>query len=372
MVESPQELKVYKMSDKLDFLECEPYEMLQEKKQKMMMRELVEMTRYHRENCKAYALFLDSIGYDENKVSSVEDIPFFPVRMFKEMDLLSIPKEDVIKTTTSSGTTGQNVSKMYIDRETAAFQQKMTVKQLTNYWGKKRLPFLIIDTEATIKDRTRYSARAAGIMGLRFFSTEMAFALNEDMSINFDTVEGFLRRNGQSPFVVFGFTFIVWKHLYEELVKANRIVDMSNAILMTGGGWKKFVDEGVSREEFKSELQRVCRMGRFMDHYGMAEQVGSIYLECEYGHYHASVFSDVITRRYQDFSPCEIGEEGVVQVLSIAPHSYPGHSLLTEDRGIIEGIDDCPCGRKGKYIKVLGRIQNAEIRGCSDSYASKF
>ncbi|MHB8062980.1 MAG: LuxE/PaaK family acyltransferase [Ruminiclostridium sp.] len=51
------------------------------------------------------------------------------------------------------------------------------------------------------------------------------------------------------------------------------------------------------------------------------------------------------------------------------PRSYPGHALLTEDKGIILGEDDCPCGRFGKYFKVTGRIPKAEIRGCSDTYA---
>ena len=45
-----------------------------------------------------------------------------------------------------------------------------------------------------------------------------------------------------------------------------------------------------------------------------------------------------------------------------------GHSILTEDLGTICGIDDCKCGRKGKYFKVHGRIKSAEIRGCSDTY----
>ena len=58
--------------------------------------------------------------------------------------------------------------------------------------------------------------------------------------------------------------------------------------------------------------------------------------------------------------------------MSTIPESYPGHSLLTEDEGRILGIDDCPCGRKGKYFKIHGRLKNAEIRGCSDTYADKF
>lgn len=360
------------MIDRDIFLEKEPYSLSQAEKEIILLEGLKKLTIYHRDNCAEYKRFLAAIGYDDNSVKQLYDIPFFPVRMFKELELISVPQNDIIKTTMSSGTTGQSVSKMYIDRDTAAYQQKMTVKQLTNYWGKKRLPFLIVDTESTIKDRTKYSARAAGIMGLRFFSTELTFCLNEDMSLNMDELNTFLNKHQNEQFVVFGFTFMVWKHLYQELEKHGRNVNMNKAILMTGGGWKKFADEGVSREQFKSGLNRVCNIQRFMDHYGMAEQVGSIYLECECGHYHASVFSDVIVRSHKDFSPCRVGEEGIIQVLSIAPQSYPGHSLLTEDMGVIEGVDDCPCGRKGKYIKVFGRIPNAEIRGCSDSYANQF
>ena len=45
--------------------------------------------------------------------------------------------------------------------------------------------------------------------------------------------------------------------------------------------------------------------------------------------------------------------------------------ILTEDSGEILGEDDCPCGRKGKYFKIYGRVKNAEIRGCSDTYELK-
>ena len=104
----------------------------------------------------------------------------------------------------------------------------------------------------------------------------------------------------------------------------------------------------------------------------MVEQTGSIYMECEHGHLHAPVFSDVIIRRPLDFSVADKGEKGIIQVVSILPGSYPGHALLTEDEGILLGEDDCPCGRLGKYFKIVGRMKNAEIRGCSDTYAAKF
>lgn len=92
-------------------------------------------------------------------------------------------------------------------------------------------------------------------------------------------------------------------------------------------------------------------------------------MACECGHLHASNFSDVIVRRPFDFSVADKGEEGIIEVVSSIPESYPGHVLLTEDRGVILGEDDCPCGRKGKYFKVLGRMKNAEIRGCCDTWS---
>ena len=86
-------------------------------------------------------------------------------------------------------------------------------------------------------------------------------------------------------------------------------------------------------------------------------------MECECGHLHASNFSDVIVRNPKDFSICQIGETGIIQVVTALADSYPGHSLLTEDIGAILGEDDCPCGRKGKYFRIDGRIKSAEVRG---------
>jgi phenylacetate-coenzyme A ligase PaaK-like adenylate-forming protein len=138
--------------------------------------------------------------------------------------------------------------------------------------------------------------------------------------------------------------------------------------LFHGGGWKKLKNLNISSEEFKSKLKSVCRITDIHDYYGMAEQAGSIYVECEHGYLHASIYSDIITRRYIDFDECEFLEKGIIETRSVIPTSYPGHALLTEDEGIIYGNDTCKCGRLGKYFKITGRIKKAELRGCSDTY----
>lgn len=369
-----------------DFYELEPYELNKEEKSKKLTSELIELTRRHQEKCPEYARYLKAIGYDESLVKTPADIPFFPVRAFKDVDLLSIPREEVFKTMTSSGTTGQRVSKIFVDKETAMIQQKVLVKILSDYWGKKRLPMLVIDSKETVRNRQQFTARGAAIMGLQIVARDIVYALNDDMSLNIDALKEFLEKYSGQRFIIFGFTFIVWQHLYQVVqgLQADKksteskddefdisAYDLSEAFLMTGGGWKKLVSESISQDEFKKRMTDVLGITRFLDHYAMVEQTGCIYAECECGHLHASNYSDVFIRDANDFSVKGIGEKGIIQTVSVLPHSYPGHSLLTEDEGIILGEDDCPCGRKGKYIQILGRLKSAELRGCSDTYADK-
>lgn len=355
-----------------EFFDHSPYELDKEDKDKLITKELLELTKLHEDNCDAYRRFLSAVNFDPDSVHSAEDIPFFPVRLFKERELLSIPKEEVFKVMTSSGTTGGAVSKIYIDKENAMLQNKVMLRILADFWGKKRLPMLVIDSPSVLKDRKSFSARGAAVMGLLIASKDTVYALNDDMSLNTEAVASFLDKYKASPFIIFGFTFMVWKHLYQAALEKDIRFDLRNAWLMTGGGWKKLKEDAVTNDEFKKRIREAFGIEHFLDHYGMVEQTGCIYAECEYGHLHASIFSDVIPRNYKDFSPCEIGQPGILETISVLPHSYPGHALLTEDEGVVLGVDDCPCGRKGKYIEIIGRLKNAELRGCSDTYATSF
>ena len=103
----------------------------------------------------------------------------------------------------------------------------------------------------------------------------------------------------------------------------------------------------------------------------MVEQTGSIFVECNERNLHTSNFSHVIIRDPHTFSVLPFRQRGLIEVISMAPGSYPGHVLLTEDVGEIVGEDDCVCGRLGRYFKVYGRLENAEIRGCSDTYSTQ-
>ncbi len=351
-----------------------PYSLKQSEKEEILVDRLCELTDWHYKKCAEYHDILNSIGYSREKIKKVEDLPFLPVRIFKNADLKSVKEEEIIKTMTSSGTTGQAVSKIYLDRTTSANQQKAMVKIVSDYTGASRMPMIILDCPGVLKNRSMFSARGAGILGFSMFGAKKIYALNDNMQLDIEGLKNFLDRFHGKKILLFGFTFMIWQYFYKELLRLKNegvTFDLSQGILIHGGGWKKLQAEAVSQDEYCKCLKDVCGIEHVYDYYGMVEQTGCIYMQCECGHLHASIYSDVIMRKAFDFSVCEIGEEGIIQVVSTIPESYPGHSILTEDIGVVEGVDDCPCGRKGKYFRIIGRIKNAEIRGCSDTYEAK-
>ena len=245
------------------------------------------------------------------------------------------------------------------------------VKIVSDFTGSGRMPMIILDCPSVVRDRKMFSARGAGILGFSIFGAKKIYALDDDMQLNVERLKEFLKIHSGQHILLFGFTFMIWQHFYKELMRLKKegiTFDFSNGILIHGGGWKKLEKEAVCTQDFKDCLRETCGLTEIYDYYGMVEQTGTVYMQCSYGHFHASNFSDIVIRRMLDFSVADIGEEGVIQVMSLLPKSYPGHSILTEDVGIILGEDDCPCGRKGKYFKILGRMKNAEVRGCSDTY----
>lgn len=343
-----------------------PYSQNATEKNQVFLSMLNELTDHHLMNSTKYASIVRSLP-NPTVALRLEDVPFLPVRLFKHLDLLSIARTDVFKTLTSSGTSGLDVSRIFLSRHNAAMQTKVLGSIMSDFLGKQRSPMVVIDAEDILKDRAKFNARAAGILGFSIYGKDHIFALDHDMALKMEVIEAYCAKYRDVGIYGFGFTFVIWKFLFQYLEKTNATVDFGpHSVLVHGGGWKKLTDESVSNHVFKAKLRERTGLRQVHNYYGMVEQTGSIYMECEHGHLHTSNYSDVIVRDPISFKPCPVGEQGLMQVISLLPYSYPGHSLLTEDLGVLLGEDDCPCGRMGKYFHVHGRLKSAEARGCSD------
>jgi hypothetical protein len=351
-------------------LQLPPYSLPQAEKEAALLPVLTALVAHHRRACPAYAAILDATP--ARPPARLADLPFIPVRLFKHHTLASVPPEAQLKVLTSSGTTGQVPSRVILDRETAALQTRAVVRIMQDFLGKARTPMLLVEAPGVVGARDSFSARGAGVLGLSNLGRDHTWLLADGtMALDLDALDRFLARWPEGPILLFGFTFMVWKHLVQALEARGTTVGLGRGVLVHSGGWKRLQDEAVGGEAFRARLAAVTGITRVYDFYGMVEQVGSIFVACEADRLHAPVFAEVLVRRATDWSEAELGEAGVLEVLSALPRSYPGHALLTEDLGVLLGVDDCPCGRKGRTFRVLGRLPRAETRGCSDTYGGR-
>jgi hypothetical protein len=351
-------------------LETPPYGIDRAAKEALLERRLAALTAHHRQACPAYARILDALWPPAAGAlgGRLADMPWLPVGLFKTHELRSIPEDAVFKVLTSSGTTAQAVSRIPLDRESAALQTRTLAATMAGLLGRTRRPMLIVDARETVRDRRSFSARGAGLIGMATFGRDHCYALDADMGLKREEVRAWLDRHAGEPLLVFGFTFMVWQHL-AAVVEPGEL-DLSHAILVHSGGWKKLQEQAVGAQAFRDRLEAVLGVRRVANFYGMVEQIGTVFLECSNGRLHAPNAADVIVRDTQTWRPAPDGSEGVVQVLSALPTSYPGHSLLTEDLGTVLARDDCGCGWLGTALEINGRIPRVELRGCSDTHAA--
>jgi phenylacetate-coenzyme A ligase PaaK-like adenylate-forming protein len=352
-----------------DLFRLAPYGLKKEAKNDILLTNLLHLTVRHCEFCEAYKNILSALAVNIEEIRDLSMLPFMPARLFKDFELRSIGEKEVFKVLTSSGTTSQRVSRIYLDKQTAMYQTRALVTIMQDFIGRKRLPMIIADSPAAIKDRRSFSARGAGILGMSNFGRDHFYLLDEQMRMDVAGLSEFLSRHGEEDILIFGFTFMLWQYVYKELLACAQKFDLGRAVLIHSGGWKKMTEDAVDNEVFKKSFMNVCGISRIYNFYGMVEQVGSIFMECEAGHFHAPNFADVLFRDPMNWNVLPPFQEGVAEVMSVLPFSYPGHVLLTEDIGMLLGEDDCRCGRNGKYFVIRGRVPETEIRGCSDVHA---
>ena len=326
--------------------------------------QLFELTKHHYKKSFEYKKIIDALNL-KNFKNRMDSIPFLPAKLFKEINLKSISDSQVFKVLSSSGTSDGRPSKIFLDKSNAMAQTKALNDIMSDLLGKTRIPMLIIDRKPNIVDRSNFNAKTAAILGFSIFGRNHCYLLKENNEIDYDSLNQFLKNFSQNKFLIFGFTSYVYEQLIKNLNNKKIKFDFKNGVLLHGGGWKKMKDIKVTNKIYKEKFFKKFHLKKIINYYGLIEQTGSIFLECE-------MCEKLVTSRYsnliirgRNFEILPSGEKGYIQVLSILPKSYPGHSILTEDIGeIVE--NDCSLCKEKKNFLVHGRAEKSEIRGCSD------
>jgi len=305
--------------------------------------------------------------------NDIAELPYMPVGVFKANPPLAlVPPEEVKRTLTSSATTGQTPSRIVLDASTSRRMAKGALTIVRDFIGPARRPYLVVDTPENLAAQGQIGARGAAIQALRSFATEIVCCLRPGDAGNSELELGKLLSCAEkwkdNEVLVYGFTYVIWTQLVQPLQRLGMTLDLPNVRLLHSGGWKRLEPQSVTHDVFNRGVASVfrCSPDRITDYYGMVENVGVIYPDCEHGNKHVPAFADVIIRDPLTLAPVGPGRKGLTQVCSVLPTSFPGFLLLTEDTAEVISEDGCPCGRKGLSFRFAGRVPKAEVRGCGN------
>ena len=310
---------------------------------------------------------------DFHAAHTLADLPYLPVGAFKSNPPLALVNANEVKRTlTSSATTGQVPSRVVLDAETAKRMTKGVTTIIKDFIGPARRPYLVIDTPEKVNKQVELGARGAAIQGLGSFATEVICCLRGDpggnTNLNLEKLLDCAAKWREAEVLAYGFTYVIWTQLVQPLQRQGITLDIPNVRLLHSGGWKRLEREAVTKDAFIDGVASVfgCSPDRVIDFYGMVENVGVIYPDCERGNKHVPAFAEVVVRNPLTLEPVAVGQQGLVQVCSVLPTSFPGFLVLTEDMAEIIDYNECPCGRRGTSFRFAGRVPKAEVRGCGN------
>jgi hypothetical protein len=310
---------------------------------------------------------------DFREAKDIADLPYLPVGVFKANPPLAlVGAGEVKRTLTSSATTGQVPSRIVLDAATARRMTKGIIMIVRDFIGAARRPYLVIDTPENLAAQGELGARGAAIQGLGSFASEVVSCLRPgkdgDSNLDLEKLLACAAKWKDADVLVYGFTYMIWTQLVQPLQRQGITLGMPNVRVLHSGGWKRLERQAVTRDVFSQGVAAVfgCSANRILDYYGMVENVGVIYPDCDQGNKHVPAFAEVIVRNPLTLAPVKTGERGLIQVCSVLPTSFPGFLLLTEDMAEVVGYDNCSCGRRGTSFRFAGRAPKAEVRGCGN------
>ena len=341
-----------------DLIALPQYSLPQAEKTHLLAAEFSRLSEHHRDNCEAYRRILAVVHPNSVDTADVTAVPWLPVHLFKSHELRSIPAEAVFKTLTSSGTTSSGVSRILLDADSAARQTRALASIMTCALGPERLPMIIVDSRSTIRDRRSFSARGAGILGMATFGRDHFYALDDAMQLDRAGLHAFL----ETPRRPAAASVRLHVHgLAVPLRGARRRRDRPRRTAIARP--QRRLEEAAGRARSTTPSSRAALRGARGTRRGCttstawSSRSASVFLECEDGLLHAPNFADVIIRD-PDLGACRAtGSPASSKSSARCRRSYPGHSLLTEDLGVVLAEDDCALRQaRASAFAITGRV----------------
>lgn len=290
-----------------------------------------------------YKQFVDYLKIKPNTVQTIQQIPFLPIEFFKTHHiLLNNAMPQIIFE--SSGTTGQITSKHFI-ADTALYTQSFETC-FNEFYGNVD-DYIILALLPSYLERNNSSL---------VFMVDDLIKKSDDINSGFYLNNlselanklSFLKSSNPKKILLIGVTFAL-------LDFAEQFpMDLSDVIIMETGGMKGKREE-LTREEVHNILTKAFNISNIHSEYGMTELLSQGYSKGN-GIFEVPYWMKIMKRdMYDPFNISTNTGRGGLNVIDLA-NIYSCAFIATQDLVNI---------KNEMQFEILGRIDNADIRGCN-------
>ncbi len=284
-----------------------------------------------------YKQFVDYLG--KNKPQKLTEIPFLPISFFKTHEVRCFEKE--IEILFKSSGTGGNRSQHYV--ESLQMYKQSFEPTYRNQLGNP-------EDQVIIALLPNYIEQG---------ESSLVYMVNRLIQLSNNQLSGFYLneidkiKETYKLAVYQGKKVIIFGVSYALLDLAALEPDLSEAIIIETGGMKGRRKE-LTKEELHAELKNGFNVDFIASEYGMSELLSQAYSD-KNGLFTTPPWMKILIRDVNDaLSYEEKGKSGGINVIDLA-NLYSCSFIATQDLGKIIG----------NSFQLLGRFDNADIRGCN-------
>ena len=288
-----------------------------------------------------YQSFCKALNIDCNKISTIQEIPFLPISLYKSHKIVSTPF--VSATIFESSGTSQTIPSRHYVRSLSLYQHSFLKGFIHSYGKPEDWCFLGLLPSYIEKGNSSLVYMVQGLMNKSRHPSN-GFFLNNYEELYKTLLQ--LETDGQRT-MLFGVTYALLNFA------AQYSFPCSTTTIMETGGMKGRRKE-LTRDEVHHELKKSFGVKEIHSEYGMTELLSQAYSLGD-GIFNCPPWMKVLVRDDDDPMHIILKGKGAINIIDLA-NIYSCCFIATDDVG--EVFDD------GSF-KILGRMDNSDVRGCS-------
>ena len=305
----------------------------------------LEIYNWQRVSNPIYQSFLKYLNKN-HELTDIEQIPFLPIQFFKSQDVKSgdfIP-ELIFK---SSGTTQQQRSKHLVSD--SLWYQTVSSTIFQKQFGPLKDSVVI-----ALLPNYLAAGDSSMVYMANHFMQESAHSLNgfylEDYNSLKDKLKDAIKLNEKIIFIGVPYALIDFS--------AHFTFDNYNQLILIETGGMKGKRQEMSKEKLHRILKNNFNINTLYSEYGMTELLSQCYTTGKLSFQESSTMKIKITEINDPFTKQKPRKTGQVNVIDLA-NIFSCSFIQTGDLGIYD---------EHNQFEIIGRMNNAEIRGCNLLY----